>query len=97
MVARPGRLINTALDFLLQLIHATWQNKDRVVSLLPLDMTGAFNRVILAWLLHNIKERKIPNWIVQWVNNLISNRTTTLCMPGYNTDAFLIHRGIPQG
>jgi hypothetical protein len=31
------------------------------------------------------------------VGSFISNRTTTLCLPGYNTDAFPTHMGIPQG
>ncbi len=44
-----------------------------------------------------MRERKIPEWIVQWVGSFISNRTTTLCLPGYNTDDFPTHTGIPQG
>jgi hypothetical protein len=97
MGAHPGRSINTALDFLVQQIYATWQNKDGVATLLLLDMTGAFDRVVPARLLHNMRERKIPEWIVKLVGSFISNRTTTHCPPGYNTDAFPTHMGIPQG
>jgi hypothetical protein len=63
--ARPGRSIDTALDFLVQQIYATWQNKDEVATLLSLDMTGAFDRVVPAWLLHNMRERKNLDWIVK--------------------------------
>jgi hypothetical protein len=94
--ARPGRSIDTALDFLVQQIYATWQNKDGVATLRSLDMTGAFDRVVPAQLLHNMRERKIPEWKVKWVGSFISNRTTTLCLPGYTTDAFPTHMGIPQ-
>ncbi len=80
--ARPGRSIDTALAFLLKQIHATWQNNDVVATLLLLDMTGAFDRVVPARLLHNMRERKIPDWIVKWVDSFISNRTTTRCLPG---------------
>jgi hypothetical protein len=97
MGARPGRSIDTALDFLVQPIYATWQNKDGVATLLSLDMTGAFDRVVPARLLHNMRERKIPEWIVKWVGSFISNKTTILCLPGYNTDAFPIYMGIPKG
>jgi hypothetical protein len=38
----PGRSIDTALNFLVQQIYATWQNKDDVATLLSIDMTGAF-------------------------------------------------------
>jgi hypothetical protein len=60
-------------------------------------MTGAFDRVIPAQLLHNMRKRKIPDWIVKCVGSFISNRTTTLCLPGNNTVAFPTHTGIPQG
>ncbi len=65
--------------------------------LLSLDMTGAFDRVVPARLLHNMRERNILEWIVKWVGSFISNRTTTLCLPGYNTNAFSTHTGVPQG
>jgi hypothetical protein len=97
MGACPGRSIDTALDFLVQKIHAMWQNKDGVATLLLLDITGAFDRVIPARLLYNIRERQIPDRIVKWVGSFISNRTTTLCLPGYNTDAFPTHTGISEG
>jgi hypothetical protein len=60
-------------------------------------MTGAFDRVVPAGLLHNRRERKVSEWIVKWVSSFISNRTMTLCLPGYNTNAFPTHKGIPQG
>jgi hypothetical protein len=44
-----------------------------------------------------MRERKIPEWIVKWVGSFISNRTTTLCLPGCNTNAFSTHTGIPLG
>jgi hypothetical protein len=81
MGACPGRSIDTALDYLDQQIHATWQNKDGVATLLSLDMTMAYDRVIPAWLLHNMRERKIPESIVKLVGSIISHRTTSLCMP----------------
>jgi hypothetical protein len=54
MGACPGRTIDTALYFLVQQIYATWRNKDRMATLLSLHMTGDFDRVVPAWLLHNL-------------------------------------------
>jgi hypothetical protein len=34
---------------------------------------------------------------VKWVGSFISNRTTTICLPGYITNAFSIHMGILPG
>jgi hypothetical protein len=44
-----------------------------------------------------MRETKISESIVKWVSSFISNRITTLCLPGFNTDAFLTHTGILQG
>ncbi len=52
MGARLGRSIDTTLDYLVQQIHTTWQNKDLVASLLLLNTTGAFDRVVPALLLY---------------------------------------------
>jgi hypothetical protein len=60
-------------------------------------MTGAFDRVVPAQLLHNMRKRKILEWIVMWVSSFISKRTTTLRLSGYHPDAFLTKTGIPQG
>ncbi len=62
--ASSGRSIDTALDFLVKQNHATWQNKNGVATLLLLDMPGAFDRVIVAQLLTNMRGTKGPEWRV---------------------------------
>jgi hypothetical protein len=84
-----------ALDFLVWHILATWQTKEGVATLLSLNMTGAFDRVVPSQRLHNIRERKIPVWIVTWVSSFISNKVTTVCLLGYATEVFQTHTGIP--
>ncbi len=97
MGAHPGKSIDTVLDYLVHHIHAKWQNKDDVATVLSLDMMGAFDRVVPAWRRDNMRERIIPECIVKWMGSFISKKSTTLCLPGYNTDAFPTHTGIPQG
>jgi hypothetical protein len=89
--------MNIALNFHIQQIYVTWQNNDGVATLLLHDLTGAFDRVVTAHLLNNIRERKAPELIVKWVGSFISNRTLTLCLPGYNANAFPTQTGLPQG
>ncbi len=57
MGARLGRSTNTALDMLVRQIHAAWQAENDVTSLLSLDMTGPFDRVVSVQLLHNLRKR----------------------------------------
>jgi hypothetical protein len=60
-------------------------------------MTWAFNMVVPARLLPNMRERKVSESIKKWVGSFISNRTTTLYLPGYNIDTFHTHTGIFLG
>jgi hypothetical protein len=59
MGARPRRSTDTAPDMLVKQIHAAWQADDGVASLLFLDRTGTFNRVMPVRLLHNLRKRCI--------------------------------------
>jgi hypothetical protein len=45
---------------LVKQIHAAWQADDGVASLLSLDMTVAFDRVVPVRLLDNLKKRCMP-------------------------------------
>ncbi len=60
MGACPGRSTDTTLDMLVKQIHAAWQADDGVASLLSLDMTVAFDRVVPVRLLDNLKKRCMP-------------------------------------
>ncbi len=97
MGARPGRSTDTALDMLVKQIHAAWQADNGVASLLSLDMTGAFDRVVPVRLLHNLRKRCIPQWLVNFISSFLSDRSTTLCFPGFSSCPFTSEQGVPQG
>ncbi len=79
MGAHPGRSTDTALDMLVNQVHAAWQADNGVASLLSLDMTGAFDRVVPVRLLHNLRKRCIPQWLVNFISSFLSDSSTTLC------------------
>ncbi len=97
MGACPGRSTDTALEMLVKQIHAAWQADDGVASLHSLDMTGAFDRVVLVQVLHNLRKRCIPQWLVQFISYFLSDRLTSLCFPGFSSSPFSSEQGIPQG
>jgi hypothetical protein len=82
---------------LLQQVYAAWQTGKGVASLLSLDMTGAFDSVVPARLLHNLRKRNIPEWIVSFISSIISDRSTSLVLPGYSSTQFPTKNSIPQG
>ncbi len=97
MGARPGRSTDTALEMLVQQIHAAWQTDDGVASLLSLDMSGAYDRVLPSRLPHNLRKRCLPQWIVDFISAFLSDRSTSPCLRGYSSALFLTSSGIPQG
>jgi hypothetical protein len=97
MGARHGRSTDTALDMLVKRFQAVWQADNGVASLLSLDMTGAFDRVVLVQLLHNLRKRSIPQWLVNFISSFLSDRSTSLGFPGFLSSPFSSEQGVPQG
>ena len=98
MGARPGRATDTALELLTEQVHTVWnQGKDKVASLLSIDVSGAFDTVSHRRLIHNLRKRKIPEWITKWKESFLKERETTLTINQRKTNAFQLNIGIPQG
>ena len=93
---RPNRSAETAVELLTELVHTVWDNK-KIASLFSLDLTGVYNRTITARLLHALRERRVPEWLVQWTASYMKDRTTTLIVDGIESLPFSIAKGVPQG
>jgi len=67
MGARRGRSVETALETLTDTVYTTWNHgkggKGKVVSLLSLDIAGAFDNISYERLLHNLRKKRIPSLI----------------------------------
>jgi len=48
------------LDLLVNQIHEIWRDEDHVISLLFLDITGAYDRVVYSRLVHVLQVKEIP-------------------------------------
>ena len=68
-----------------------------MATVLSLDISGAFDRVIRERLIHVLRSRKVPRSICGWVNSFMLERRTTLAFDDEETDDFLLPRGVPQG
>lgn len=80
---------------MLEKIQAGWETKKAVVSLLSLDVSGAFDNMSHPRLLHNLRKRRVGGAILGWIKSFLSNRKTILrvtdCSKKYS-----IQTGIPQ-
>ena len=62
-----------------------------------MDVAGAFNHVLHNRLIHNMKRRKVPDFIVRWVENFLQNRRTRLKFNGVESKPIYTNVGVPQG
>jgi hypothetical protein len=80
MGARKGRSTETALQLLTEQIYTIWKlpGKQRVATILYIDISGAFDNVSHIRLLDNLRKRKTPDFIIRWVTSFLQERTTTI-------------------
>ena len=93
---RPGRTTMDALHTLTYRIKDAWR-KQQVVSVLFLDIEGAFPNAVKERLEHNLKTRKVPIKAVKFIHNLLKEQYTALKFDNYVSDRIALDNGIGQG
>jgi hypothetical protein len=93
---RNGLSCEVALHTLTTAIHKAW-DEGKSVTMLSLDISGAFDNVSHPRLIHNLKQRKLGGKWSAWVESFLQDRTTIMKLPEHTTDSFAINLGIPQG
>jgi hypothetical protein len=68
-----------------------------VVSVLFLDVEGAFPNTVTDRLIHNLKRRRIPAMLIRFVTNLLTNRKTRIKFDDYISEYYDIINGKGQG
>ena len=98
MGARPGRSTATALSLLVEQTHAAWAaNPRQIVSVLSLDLSGAFDRVSHERLLEKLRLARVPEWMVLFLQSFLTRRTTQITFDGFTSNPIEVPTGIPQG
>jgi hypothetical protein len=93
---RPGRSTADAVHYLVDKVCTAWRD-NRVVSVLFLDVEGAFPNAVTTRLIHNLKRRRVPTSIVRFVGQLLTGRRTRLKFDDYVSETTNITNGIGQG
>lgn len=98
MGGRKKRSTEHALHAVTERIYQAWnQKKTHVASLLLLDVSGAFDNVSHARLLHNLRKRRIDEKTVRWIASFLSDRHTRIRIDGFTSTQYATRTGIPQG
>jgi hypothetical protein len=95
--ARKRRSTIQAVLWIVQKIYDAWR-EGKVFSLITFDVKGAYNGVAKDVLLHRLRERRIPeNW-VKWIEAFCSGRKATILVNGETSrQTELFQAGLPQG
>ena len=97
MRARRKRSTKIALKTIIDTVHTVWNcEKNKVASLLSLDITETFDNVSHHRLLHNLKQKKISKLIVNWIRSFLTNRETSLTLKRITSRLKPTETRIPQ-
>ncbi len=97
MGGRESRSAETALDLLTNQVRAVWDSGDYVASILALDITGAFDRVLRERLVHVLLAKGVPARLTAWIRTFMSERSTTIVLAEAESKEFQVPQGVPQG
>jgi hypothetical protein len=101
----PGRSTTQGLQSLLHIVHRhrSRKMKRRVnracqkVTMMGLDIAGAFDNVDRQKLLQTLADKGLPEWYLRIMQSFLSDRFITLRLPQSTSDPARINIGIPQG
>jgi hypothetical protein len=81
MGGRPKKSTITALETLTETVHKVWQSGGKyVATAVSLDMSGAFDNVSHPRLIHILRQKKIPSWIIEFVKSFLARRQSTITL-----------------
>ena len=84
MGARKNRLTLSAIGLVIAYIEAAWKARPGcVVSMLSLDLAGAFDNVPHSKLLQILHRKGLPDWLVRVVASFLQGRRTRIAFTGY--------------
>jgi hypothetical protein len=93
---RPGRTTTDALQYAMTRIKNAWA-RGKMVGVLFLDIEAAFPNADPDMLVHNLRRRRVPTKIVDFIRSMLIGRRTTLRFDNYESDTHTLTNGIGQG
>lgn len=96
MGGRRQHSTDDAFIILTSWIHQKWR-EGKIVSGLFLDVKSAYPSVHKRRLLHTLKSKNCPAYIVQQIDSFLEDRTTTLRLQDFLSEGFNVDDGLPQG
>lgn len=93
---RPGCNTTDAMHLVMHRVKDAWRSGNVAVALF-LDIQGAFPNTVRERLLHNMRERRVPECYVKLTERLLTDRKTRLKFDDFISDLIDIINGTTQG
>ena len=98
MGARRNRSALSAVGLVTACVETAWRARPgSVVSMLSLDIAGAYDHVSHERLLAILKKKGFPEWFIGVITSFLQGRRTRIAYTGYESDWIENKAGIPQG
>jgi hypothetical protein len=92
---RRNTVFKHALHYIVKRIHSIWANK-KIIIMLLLKVTKAFDNVLHSRLLHNLRKRDIDDNYLIWVISFLAKRYITLRLMNHTTKRIKIDVNVSQ-
>jgi hypothetical protein len=97
MKKRKNRSCETALKLLTKQIHTIWNmSKDKITTLLSMNVIETYDHVSREKLLHNFKKKRISTRIVAWADSFMQDRRISLIVSAKQTSMSNVNVDISQ-
>jgi hypothetical protein len=97
MNERRNRNCEMILKLFIEQIHTIWNmSKNKIITLLNMNVVETYDHVSKARLLHNLRKKKIFTWIIVWTNNFMQNRRITFVINSDTTTMNNVNVDISQ-
>jgi hypothetical protein len=90
---RPDRSTEDAMMILSESIYKTWKEKKIYIAMF-MDIAGTFNNVHHKHLIHNLRQRRMPETISRWVNSFLQGRSIQLQFNGIRSESMITPAGV---
>ncbi len=97
MRKRRTRICETTLKLFIEQIHTIWNmSRDKMITLLSMNVANAYDHVLRKRLMHNLRKKEISNWIMTWMSSFIKDRHITLIIDDDTTFMSRVNADISQ-
>jgi ribonuclease HI/endonuclease/exonuclease/phosphatase family metal-dependent hydrolase len=93
---RPGRSTVDSIHLLVKVVKDAWR-RGKVVTILFLDVKGAFPSVAIDRMVHELRAAGIPKAHADWMVRRLRGRKTTMSFDDFQSSEFGIDNGLDQG